>query len=115
MRVLVNNHVGVHAAVAEPTREDEHLHAQMRPVGWSAEIGIINAGAILSVREDSIAAHAALAEVVLLEISRGLSKPAVIEQIVIEIAHEKEVCYDSGQVGGSANVARGVRSEEHTS
>jgi hypothetical protein len=62
-----------------------HPHARALPVGRRGKVGVVVSGAILGVGLHSIVALAALAKVVLLEITGRLSEPVLVEDIVDDV------------------------------
>ena len=82
--------------------ENEHLNAARRAVRGRREVGVVDAGAILGIGLHGIVAQAAAAEVVLLEIARGLGETQIVELVVHPIAPIEKLHHRGVRVVGRA-------------
>ncbi len=79
-------------------RPDIHLHARVAAITRGSEIGIIGAAAILGFSIHRVAASAAIAKVVFLEIQRAFYKAVAIKVIMNKVVQVKQVLNGDGLV-----------------
>lgn len=85
-----------------------HPHRTTLAVGWSVEIGIVGARAILDEDSDAVVADAALAEVVVLEVEGGLGETVLVRDVVDGVDDVERVGTRSVQVDCNAGFSGGV-------
>jgi len=70
---------------------DVHAHARALAVRRGSKVGVVVAGAVLGVGLDGVAAEAAVAKVVLLEVARHLVEAVLVEDVVDDVVPVEQV------------------------
>ena len=98
MSIFVQHNLCIEITVAVGSRPGKgvHLHAARKAIGRRAEIGIIRATAILSVRLHTIVTHTTTIEIGILEVTGRLREAQVIELVVHEVVPVEEL--DNGSI-----------------
>ena len=117
VRVLVRDDVVLERAVAVGARQvpDEHAHVPALAVWGRREVRVVGPRAVLDGDRDAVVALAALAEVVVLEVERGLGEAVLVLDVVHRVHDVERVdaCgVDVGRVEGGDGQVRVVVEDE---